>query len=117
MATIEAGGLVFEAENRTFGDDGGPALLVFGDVDGERVQILRFDCCRKAPHFHYDPTGKNELHQLERGADSIGWSMDQVRTRVDEMIRTAGYDAVADQTDMAEVEAAGGQIEEALRAC
>ena len=40
MQTIEAGGLTFQIENRTLGKDGGPALLVFGDVDGQRVQIL-----------------------------------------------------------------------------
>jgi hypothetical protein len=115
MHTIEAGGLTFQIENRTLGKDGGPALLVFGDVDGERVQILRFDCFHEAPHYHYDPTGKNQVHRLEQGADNIRWAVDQVRAHVDEMIRTAGYDDIADQTDMTAVETMADQIEQALR--
>ena len=115
MQTIEAGGLTFQIENRTFGNDGGPALLVFGDVDGERVQILRFDCFHEAPHYHYDPTGKNKVHSLEQGADNIRWAVDQVRSHVDEMVRTAGYDTVADQTDMTAVQAIADPIEQALR--
>ena len=115
MHTIEAGGLTFQIENRTFGKDGGPALLVFGDVDGQRVQILRFDCFHEAPHYQYDPTGKNQVRRLEQGADNIRWAVDQVRARVDEMIRIAGYDDIADQTDMTTVETMADQIEQALR--
>jgi hypothetical protein len=115
MQTIEAGGLVFEAESRTLGADGGPALLVFGEVDGDRVQILRFDCFRDSPHYHYDPTGKNEVHQMENGLDSVAWTVDQVRTSVDKMIRTAGYEAVANQVDMSVVSEAADDIAQALR--
>lgn len=115
MQTIEAGGLVFEAESRTLGADGGPALLVFGEVDGARVQILRFDCFREAPHYHYDPTGKNEVHQMENGLDSVAWTVDQVRTNVDQMIRTAGYDAVASQVDMGVISETADTIARALR--
>jgi len=55
MQTIEAGGLTFQIENRTLGKDGGPALLVFGDVDGQRVQILRFDCFHEAIAWNKGP--------------------------------------------------------------
>jgi len=115
MQTIEAGGLTFQIENRIFGNDGGPALRVFGDVDGKAVQLLRFDCFHDAPHYHYDPTGKNQVRSLEKGADNIGWAVGQVRTQVNDMIRTAGYDAVADQIDMAAVQTMADQVEEALR--
>lgn len=115
MQTLEAGGLTFQMENRTFGEDGGPALLVFGDVNGEQVQLLRFDCFHKAPHYHYDPTGSNKVRSLEQGADNIGWAVAQIRDHADAMIRKAGYDTVADQVDMAAVGATTDQIEHALR--
>ena len=38
--------------NRDVGADGGPTVHVFGPVDGAQVEILRFDCFRKAPHYH-----------------------------------------------------------------
>ncbi len=115
MATVEAGGLVFEAEPRTLGDDGAPALLVFGDVNGKPLQLLRFDCFRQAPHFHYDPTGRNELNPITDSSDPVAWTMEQVRSRLNEMVRTAGYSEVADKTDMDAVSAAADGIETALR--
>ncbi|MBT3602281.1 MAG: hypothetical protein HN521_04370 [Candidatus Latescibacteria bacterium] len=115
MQTIESGGLEFVIENRIFGKDGGPALRVFGNVDGESVQVLRFDCFRDDPHYHYAPTGKNEMHHLEKGADNMGWSIEQVKTRIDEMIRMAGYDALADSIDVAAIQAKADDLEHALR--
>ena len=116
MATFEAGGLVFEVDYVTLGDDGGPTLRVFGDVDEERVQILRFDCFRDAPHYHYDPTRKNEVHQLQAGDDNIQWTTDQVRTRLKEMITTAGYTGLAQSTDYEAVQTTVDLVEQALRA-
>ena len=115
MQDFKVGKLSFAVENRTFGKDGGPALRVFGDVDGEPVQVLRFDCFRQDPHYHYDPSGKNEMHHLDKNDDNVGWSMTQVRTKLDEMIRTAGYDDLADSVDMDAVRTTADQIEEALR--
>lgn len=43
------------------------------------------------------------------------WSMTQVRSKLDEMIRTAGYDDLADSVDMDAVRTAADQVEEALR--
>lgn len=115
MQTIELGGLEFVIENRIFGKDGGPALRVFGNVGGKSVQVLRFDCFRDDPHYHYDPTGKNEMHHLEKGADNVGWSIEQVKTRLDDMIRTAGYNDLADNIDVAAIQAKASDLEHALR--
>ena len=115
MAQIEAGGLFFDTENRTFGEDGGPALRVFGGVEGKQVQVLRFDCFRNDPHYHYDPSGKNDMHHLEKGADNIGWTIEQVKGQLQDMIRTAGYTALAGQVDMQAVSEVVPQIEKAMR--
>ncbi len=55
---FSTGGVELHVDNRTLGEDGGPAVRVYGDVDGKSVQLLRFDCFRKNPHYHYDPSGK-----------------------------------------------------------
>ena len=52
---LEVAGLEFLVESRDIGEDGGPTIRVYGMAQGERVQLLRFDCFRKAPHYHYDP--------------------------------------------------------------
>jgi hypothetical protein len=48
---FDAGGVVFDVEYRVFGGDRGPAVRVFGEVDGRNVQLLRFDCFEKDPHY------------------------------------------------------------------
>ena len=44
---FQVGGIELRVSNRVFGDDGGPAIRVFGQVEGNTVQLLRFDCFRK----------------------------------------------------------------------
>ena len=59
---FDVGGVELHVDKRNFGSDGGPSVRVYGEVDGENVQLLRFDCFRKDPHYHYDPSGKNDQH-------------------------------------------------------
>ena len=33
--------------------DQGLMVQVYGDVDGQDTEILRFDCFDQAPHYHY----------------------------------------------------------------
>ena len=63
-------------DNRSLDNDGGPSVRVFGDVDGKSVQLLRFDCFRKNPHYHYDPAGKNDMHSIDETSipDSVSWT-------------------------------------------
>ena len=114
---FQAGGVELHVDNRTFGDDGGPAVRVYGDVDGESVQLLRFDCFRKDPHYHYAPSGKNDLHHLNKNTvlDPIGWTIEQLGRNLMEMIRTAGYDSVAEKVDSAAVAAVLPEIESVMR--
>ncbi|MBI2297403.1 MAG: hypothetical protein HYU66_00375 [Armatimonadetes bacterium] len=119
MADVfEASGLEFEVEQRVFGDDGGPALMVFGEVDGARRQLLRFDCFRKAPHYHHDPDGRNDVHNLTGKSvpESVAFTIAAVRDRLPEMIRTAGYDGLAEGLDEPAVAALAQQIETAMAA-
>lgn len=114
---LEASGLRFAVEYRNTRTDRGPSLQVQGEVDGKCVQLLRFDCFDEAPHFHYDPDGKNNRIFLNkaRAADPIAWTMDYLTGNVATLVRIAGYGRLADHLDEAALTAAMPRVEKALR--
>ena len=115
---MAASGLRFAVDYRTIGDDRGPSLQILGDVDGKSVQLLRFDCFENAPHFHYDPNGKNTriFLNMAQATDPIAWTMDYLQGNVASLVRIAGYGRLADQLDEQAVTAALPGVEKALRA-
>jgi len=114
---LEASGLCFEVDYRNTAHDRGPSLQVLGEVDRKRVQLLRFDCFEHEPHFHYDPTGKNNriFMNTTRVSDPIAWSMDYLRGNFASQIRIAGYGRLADRLDEAALTAVLPGVEKALR--
>jgi predicted DNA-binding ribbon-helix-helix protein len=117
MQGLEASGLCFEVEYRNTRTDRGPSLQVLGEVDGKRVQLLRFDCFEHEPHFHYDPDGKNNRIFLNktRASDPITWSIDYLRGNFASLIRIAGYRGLADRLDEDALTAVLPGVEKALR--
>jgi hypothetical protein len=109
--------LCFAVEYRNTRTDRGPSLQVLGDVEGKRVQLLRFDCFEHEPHFHYDPDGKNNRIFLNktRVTDPITWTMDYLRGNFTSLIRIAGYGRLADQLHEEALTAALPGVEKALR--
>ena len=97
--------------------DRGPSLRIYGDVEGKPVQLLRFDCFENQPHFHYDPTGKNNriFMNTTRVSDPIAWSMDYLRGNFASQIRIAGYGRLADRLDEAVLAGILPGVEKALR--
>jgi hypothetical protein len=116
---METSGLRFAVAYRTTSTDRGPSLQILGEVDGQPVQLLRFDCFENEPHFHYDPQGKNTRIFLNtpRVSDPIAWAMDYLRGNVTSLVRIAGYGSLAEQLDEAAVTAALPGVEQALRDC
>jgi DNA-directed RNA polymerase subunit H (RpoH/RPB5) len=117
-SAMAASGLCFTVEYRNTGTgDRGPSLQVLGDVDGQRTQLLRFDCFEHEPHFHYDPDGKNNRIFLNttRVSDPIAWTIDYLRGNVTSLVRIAGYGGVAERLDEEALAAALPGIEKALR--
>jgi hypothetical protein len=114
---MAASGLCFTVDYRTTNHDRGPSLQVLGEVDGKRVQLLRFDCFEHEPHFHYDPDGRNNRIFLNttRVSDPIAWTIDYLRGNFTSLVRIAGYDKLADQLDEAALTATLPGIEKALR--
>src|SRR6266849_10475978 len=117
MSRMEASGLRFAVEYRNTRTDRGPSLQVLGDVEGKRVQLLRFDCFEHEPHFHYDPDGKNNRIFLNtpRVSDPIVWSMDYLRGNFTSLVRIAGYGRLADRLDEAALAGILPGVEKALR--
>ena len=116
--TITAGGLEFMVENRAVGQDGGPSMQVLADVDGSKVQVLRFDMFHKVPHYHYAPTGENVRYNLDplTFEDGIGWVMGLFGKRFPQLVAKAGYEALATSDTVAAVEKALPEIEARWRA-
>ncbi len=99
---IEAGVVKFNLQYRQeIMPDQGLCIQVASEIDGQDVEILRFDCFDQDPHYHYGPQKKNERLHLDKttAGNPIGWTLTQLRTRLPAMVRRAGYDDLADRLD------------------
>lgn len=116
--TITVGGLDFQVENRRVGQDGGPSMQVLAEVDGERVQMLRFDMFDKVPHYHYAPMGKNERYNLDPLTidDGIGWVINLLHEKLPKVIAKAGYETLATEASTQAVVKELPEIERRWRA-
>ena len=101
-AVIEAGNIRFGLEMRTVGPDGGIAIHVLGDIAGQEVELLAFDCFRTYPHYHYGPMNKNEriFWDTTLVPNAFQWTMDQFKAgKLPAMLQRAGYPTVAAALD------------------
>ena len=100
---IEAGNVRFGLEVRVAGQgDGGLAIHVLGDIAGQEVELLAFDCFRIYPHYHYGPRYKNERIYLDKTLvpDPFKWALDQFKAgKLPAMLTRAGYPTVAAALD------------------
>ena len=114
---FQVGGIELRVDNRDIGADGGPSVRVYGEADGENIQLLRFDCFRKDPHYHYDPSGKNDQRSLDKESvpDSVAWTIEQLGQNLVEMIHKAGYASVAEQVDQTAVTQVLSEVESLMR--
>jgi len=118
MKHIAAGNVEFLVETSEGRNDGGPSVQVVASVEGHEHQLLRFDCFRNHPHYHYDPMGKDERYNIDVTLidDSLGWVLGQLRTELATMIARAGQPAIASGLDMPAVAAAIDEAEAHFRA-
>ena len=118
MKRIPAGNVEFFVETRDSGGDGGPSIQVLATVEGREVQLLRFDCFRRQPHYHYDPDGRNVQYDLDPLFidDSLGWALAQLGEKLGPLVDRAGYPAVAQALDSTAVAAGLAQVEAHFRA-
>ena len=100
--TIGSGSITFRLGYRDLMSDQGVGINVMGEVDGEPVELLRFDCFDHEPHYHYGPEKKDERLMLDRTTegDSLAWALGQLETRLPQMVERAGYKELARQVDL-----------------
>ena len=77
--------------------DQGVCLQIHADVDGQEVELLRFDCFDHVPHYHYDPGNTNVrlMIDLTTEGEPLEWALMQLSKRLPDMIRRAGYNEIA----------------------
>lgn len=107
QARVEAGSIAFAMRYRDdIAGDEGLCIEVRADVDGHDTELLRFDCFRVAPHYHYGPEADDERLMLDLTAagDSLDWTLGVFeRGRLQAMIERAGYPSVASALEEDEV--------------
>ena len=111
---IAAGAVSFGLEYRTnvgAMNDEGICIHVYGnDIEGDDKELLRFDCFRISPHYHYRnaPIGQNHRLELDFTAegDSLAWTLDKIQNRLPIMLLRCEANSTARQVDQRDVAAA-----------
>jgi hypothetical protein len=100
-ARIEAGAVTFALQYRPLMADQGVSIQVVGCIEGREKELLRFDCFDQRPHYHYDPEDKNERFDLDKttAGNAVGWTLQQLCTRLPAMLERAGFADIAKQLD------------------
>ena len=114
---VGEGAIKFGVEYRDLLSDQGVCIHALGDVDGEEVELLRFDCFDHQPHYHYGPEKRNERLMLDKTTegDSLEWTLSQLNQRLPEMIKRAGYEELAGQIDSKAVSAGLAELAKTAR--
>jgi hypothetical protein len=99
---VGEGKIKFGMEYRDLMSDQGLCIHALGEVDGEEVELLRFDCFDHVPHYHYGPEKRNERLMLDKTTegDPLDWTLSQLREKLPAMVKRAGYEELAAQVDM-----------------
>jgi hypothetical protein len=93
------------------------AILVIGQVNGKETTLLRFNCFDIERSYIYGPEGVNKLCRMDPTVDGnpIAWSIRQIREKLPEMLKTAGYEDLAGKVNQQEVANVLGEVESAAR--
>jgi hypothetical protein len=75
--------------HRNVGTDGGPTLHVFGPVAGADTEILRFDCFRKAPHYHLGISYRDTPVQPIEHQEPLAWVLSELSERFPDYLARA----------------------------
>jgi len=101
---IENGGMRMTVDYRKGlgGEDEGLTFdITVADGESAGKRILRFDCFKKTPHYHVGPSGKFPVRNMtdEGITDPVGWSLAQLKTRLNALVSEAGYQDIAAAVD------------------
>ena len=109
---IPAGPLTFGIEYRHLQDDQGICIHVFGDLNGNQEEFLRFDCFERVPHYHYAWSQNDRYVPLDTAAegDPLQWTLARLRARLPAMLIRADAPDLARALDQRDIDAALPQI-------
>lgn len=112
--TFEAGNIWLTVDYRRFSGDEGYDIRVYARLNDQSRQILRFDCFKYQPHFHYDPLGRDERIELAGCdmSDALRWTLRQLSHHLPEMLTQAGFAEVAAQVQPESVREAVNKLEQ-----
>ena len=116
---IEAGAIRFGLEYRRLASDRGLAIHVLGDVSGQEIELLAFDCFVNEPHYHYGPRNKNQRVYWDKTLvpDALRWTLDQFKEgKLAAMIQRAGYPGIVAELDEGLVQSKLPEVEAKARA-
>jgi hypothetical protein len=97
--------------------DQGVCIQVVGNVRGKETELLRFDCFHSDAHYHYGPENKNERIMLDPTVtgNPIRWTINQLKTRLPDMLRRGGYDELANRVNVSLVSQKLDEVESAAQ--
>ncbi len=108
----------FGVEYRDLLNDQGVCIHVLGDIsDDEEHELLRFDCFDHEPHYHYGPQKRNQRLVLDKTTegDSLDWTINQIRTRLPEMLERAEYPELAETARTSDLDSEIDELESYAR--
>ena len=112
---IEAGAIRFGLEYRRLASDEGLAIHVMGDVAGQEIEFLAFDCFVNEPHYHYGPRNQNQRIFLDKTLvpDPLRWTLDNFKEgKLPAMIQRAGYPGIVAELDEGLVQSRLSEVEQ-----
>jgi hypothetical protein len=113
-AAFDCGGLRFEA---TFRAPQGATLRVFGDVGGDRTELVRFDDFVEAPHYHLPGAGPAIAFDRDEKGEPLGWIVAELRDDLGPLLTTAGYGEILPSLDLPAITANADRIRQAMEDC
>jgi len=99
---IDVGNIRFGLEFRELRNDRGMAIHVLGDVAGQEIELLAFDCFERGPHYHYGPRNQDVriYWDMTTVPDTLEWTLEQFTSgKLPAMISRAGYPGIVAAMD------------------
>lgn len=111
---VDCGGLRFEA---TFRAPSGATLRVFGEIDGDITELLRFDDFIEGPHYHVPADGDPMPFDQELLGEPLTWFVSQLRDHLADLLDEAGFARVLADVDLDAVVKHAEDIRNAMESC
>jgi hypothetical protein len=111
---VESGGLQFAV---SFRGPAGATLRVFGDVAGDKTELLRFDDFVDGPHYHLPAAGPAIGFDRKELGEPLAWLVGQLRDHLGPLLTTAGFASIVPELDLQAVTRDADKIKAAMEDC